>query len=172
MAAPSRRSHLLQAAAAVVRRSGAEALTLDAVAAEAGVSKGGLLYHFPTKDALIQGLLVAALDQFDQALAQQPRTQPGDLGRAYLQVTALGASEDASLVAAIAQRPELIEPMRSRYQQWTAELVADARSPVEAWVMRLTADGMWLADVLDLAPPDAELRAQILAYFTPPQEAE
>ena len=40
------RKRLLDAAAAVVRRDGAGALTLDAVAAEAGVSKGGLLYHF------------------------------------------------------------------------------------------------------------------------------
>jgi AcrR family transcriptional regulator len=46
------RRRLLDAAAAVVRRDGARALTLDAVAAEAGVSKGGLLYHFATKEAL------------------------------------------------------------------------------------------------------------------------
>ena len=172
MSTPSRRPQLLQAAAAVVRRAGAEALTLDAVAAEAGVSKGGLLYHFPTKDALIQGLLVAALDRFDDALRSEPQVDPGDLGRAYLRVTAEGASEDSSLIAVIAQRPELIAPMRARYAHWTAALVADAGDPVEAWVMRLTADGLWLADVLDLAPPDAALRAQILAHFSKPQAAQ
>ena len=46
MPRPSARARLLDAAVAVVRRDGAQALTLDAVAAEAGVSKGGLLYHF------------------------------------------------------------------------------------------------------------------------------
>ena len=172
MSTPSRRTSLLRAAAAVVRRAGAEALTLDAVAAEAGVSKGGLLYHFPTKDALIQGLLVAALDRFDDALASQPRIEPGDLGRAYLGITAVGASEDSSLIAVIAQRPELMAPMRARYTQWTAALVADAADPVEAWVMRLTADGLWLADMLDLAPPDADLRAKILSYFSKSQAAQ
>ena len=45
-AATDTRRRLLDAATAVVRRDGARALTLDAVAAEAGVSKGGLLYHF------------------------------------------------------------------------------------------------------------------------------
>ena len=47
------RKRLLDAAAVVVRRDGAQALTLDAVAAEAGVSKGGLLYHFKTKRELL-----------------------------------------------------------------------------------------------------------------------
>jgi AcrR family transcriptional regulator len=169
MAAPSRRLHILHAAAVVVRREGAEALTLDAVAAEAGVSKGGLLYHFPTKDALIQGMLVAALDRFDDDLAQQAQGEPGDLGRAYLRVTAAAGSEDPTLIAAFAQRPEIIEPMRERYARWTAALLEDAKDPVEAWVMRLTADGLWLADALNLSPPDSALRAKIADYFSPPR---
>ena len=37
--------------------SGPAATTLDAVAAAAHVSKGGLLYHFASKDALATGLL-------------------------------------------------------------------------------------------------------------------
>jgi AcrR family transcriptional regulator len=43
------RERILEAAYTVAERSGAAALTLDAVAAEAKVSKGGLLYHFPSK---------------------------------------------------------------------------------------------------------------------------
>jgi DNA-binding transcriptional regulator YbjK len=39
MAAPSRRPPLLQPAHTIARRDGAEAVTLDAVAAEAAVSK-------------------------------------------------------------------------------------------------------------------------------------
>ncbi len=43
------RSALLDAAERVVLRDGAGQLTMDAVAAEAGVSKGGVLYAFPSK---------------------------------------------------------------------------------------------------------------------------
>lgn len=50
----SKRTTILQVACRLVRKLGASHLTLDAVAKEAGVSKGGLLYHFPTKEALIQ----------------------------------------------------------------------------------------------------------------------
>src|SRR5205809_615370 len=48
---------LLDAAEAVVVRQGIANLTLDAVAAEAGMSKGGLLHHFPTKDRLVEALV-------------------------------------------------------------------------------------------------------------------
>ena len=50
------KDRLLDAASTVVHRDGAQALTLDAVAAEAEVSKGGLLYHFASKRDLIDGL--------------------------------------------------------------------------------------------------------------------
>src|SRR5262249_25783308 len=56
---------LLAAAAGVVRREGARGLTLDAVAREAGVSKGGLLYHFPTKRELVRGLVADWMDGFE-----------------------------------------------------------------------------------------------------------
>ena len=76
MARPSRRAQLLDAALAVIRRDGAQALTLDAVAAEAGVSKGGVLYHFATKRALIDGLVDRWLDDFEARLGR-----PGPRGR-------------------------------------------------------------------------------------------
>lgn len=53
----SKRIQLLEAAASIVNEQGSEYLTLDAVAKKAGVSKGGLLYHFKNKFALIQGLV-------------------------------------------------------------------------------------------------------------------
>jgi len=57
------RKRLLGAAAAVVRRDGAKALTLDAVAAQAGVSKGGLLYHFASKRELLDAMLDGWLEE-------------------------------------------------------------------------------------------------------------
>ena len=76
MPRPSRRTALLDAALTVVRRDGAAALTLDAVAAEAGVSKGGVLYHFGSKRALIDGLLERWLDEFGAA-PRRPRLRRG-----------------------------------------------------------------------------------------------
>ena len=53
---PSAREAMLDAAQAVVLKQGAASLTLDAVAREAQVSKGGVMYHFPTKQALLTAL--------------------------------------------------------------------------------------------------------------------
>src|SRR5687767_14471935 len=45
------RERILEAAERVVGDVGAARMTLEGVAQAAGVSKGGLLYHFPTKEA-------------------------------------------------------------------------------------------------------------------------
>jgi len=56
---PKAREALLSAYRDLVALEGERAATLEAVAARAGVSKGGLLYHFGSKEALLKGLLEA-----------------------------------------------------------------------------------------------------------------
>lgn len=46
---------ILEAALDIVREEGTHKLTIDAVAKAAGISKGGVLHHFSTKEALISG---------------------------------------------------------------------------------------------------------------------
>ena len=59
---------LLDAAETVVARQGFANLTLDAVAAEAGISKGGLLHHFPSKDRLVEGLVARTAEGWREVL--------------------------------------------------------------------------------------------------------
>lgn len=61
----NRRTDLLVAFAELVLDEGERAATLDAVAARAGVSKGGLLYHFPSQQALRHGLAEFYLQQLE-----------------------------------------------------------------------------------------------------------
>ncbi|MGN6428010.1 MAG: TetR/AcrR family transcriptional regulator, partial [Leifsonia sp.] len=51
--ARSARDRILDAFEELLAEHSERAATLDAVAAKAGVSKGGLLYHFASKDALV-----------------------------------------------------------------------------------------------------------------------
>jgi AcrR family transcriptional regulator len=74
MPRPSRRDALLDAALAVIRRDGARNPTLDTVAAAAGVSKGGLLYHFGAKRDPVDGLVARWLDEFEARLEDAGRT--------------------------------------------------------------------------------------------------
>lgn len=69
---------ILQAAAEVVLKSGAYAMTLEAVAAQAGVGKGGLLYHFPNKEALIEGMSNQLLENFETAFEREIEREKTD----------------------------------------------------------------------------------------------
>ncbi|MCD2188898.1 TetR/AcrR family transcriptional regulator [Actinomycetospora soli] len=72
MPRPSQRDRIVDAYVDHVVSEGPETVTLDAVAARAGVSKGGLLYHFGSKEALLAGMLerVRVLTEADIAAAR------------------------------------------------------------------------------------------------------
>src|SRR5262245_6886871 len=72
---------LLDAAEAVVVRQGIANLTLDSVAAEAKVSKGGLLHHFPSKDKLIEGMVKRTAENWRNCYMQAYQRAPQGPGR-------------------------------------------------------------------------------------------
>lgn len=91
------REKILAAAADVARESGPGNLSLDAVAQRAGVSKGGLLYNFPTKAKLMQALVEHYLSEFQESLelARQACGQ-GNLLAAYVKLSAKKFEEETS----------------------------------------------------------------------------
>lgn len=165
MGRPSKREALLRAAAAIVRRDGTDALTLDAVAEESGLSKGGLLYHFDSKEALVKGLVEAMVDGFDASLSTDDASA-GAFSRAYLRATAHTDEESlalsSALLAAAAIAPDSVELLRERYRHWNKRLRDDGIDEVVAMLVRLAADGLWLADLLGLEPPKPKLRRKIV----------
>jgi AcrR family transcriptional regulator len=60
---------ILEAAAAVLLKGGVRGLTIDAVAAEAGLSKGGVLHHYASKDALVVALVARKLADVREEIA-------------------------------------------------------------------------------------------------------
>jgi AcrR family transcriptional regulator len=166
MAASHTRARLLDAAITVAERNGAAHLTLDAVAADAGVSKGGLLYHFPDKESLLDGLLEAMLDRFDAALEAYDDGGPGAGARAYLRACVDPASAlpglSTALLSALANDPELLARAREQFATWRDRVLADATDPVLATVVRLAADGLWVTDAFALAPVEDADRAAVV----------
>src|SRR2546427_5628116 len=121
------RERLLDAAEAVVIEQGVNAMTLEAVAGRAKVSKGGLLYHFPSKDAVVQGMVsrIASIVQgrFASSLASEP---PGR-GRHARTMLRLMLDTEGSLfprlqrvagplLGAIASNPKMLQPMQRFFQ--------------------------------------------------------
>lgn len=167
----NKRQAFLQAAERIVTRDGVAKLTLDAVALEAGVSKGGVLYHFPKKNALIEGMIGAWIEQFDDhqicAYEEDTRT-PGRWLRAYVRACARDTEgipwreSSVGLLAAISNTPELMDTVRKKFEFYQSQCIQDGFDEVTATVIRLAADGLWLADLLGLEPPRGELRKQIV----------
>jgi AcrR family transcriptional regulator len=161
------KQRLLGAAAAVVRRDGAQALTLDAVAAEAGVSKGGLLYHFASKRELLDAMLDGWLEEFGTEIAAAEEGR--GFAHGYVKASdmsgwaAADRATEFGLLAAMVDQPGTLERVRERYAAWQEQLAAEAADPVDATVARLAADGLWLNDLLGLAPPTGALRERVMA---------
>jgi AcrR family transcriptional regulator len=172
MARPSRRRQLLDAALVVIRRDGAQALTLDAVAAETGVSKGGVLYHFGSKRALIDGLIGSWLDGFGARLSDD------GFAASYVRACDLESTEpevaasEFGMLAALIQEPEVLEVARERYAEWMQRMLRGALAPADAWLVRLAADGLWYSDLLGIAPPRGEDRRRVMARLLALAEGE
>lgn len=167
--AVSTRDAILSAAANIVLKRGASRMTLDTVAKEAGVSKGGLLYHFPSKDALIKGMV----DHMVQGLTERIRKEyEGDdsgtnQGRWLRALTKANFSSkdlelSAGLTAAVLLNPDLLEPNRRAYETRQSLIEQDGVDVVWANIIRLVGDGIWFSELLGLAPPKEPLKTQIM----------
>lgn len=165
------RHEILEGACRIYLSQGARHVTLENVAAEAGVSKGGLLYHFPSKEDLAVGMVEHRLQvfaaDFHRALARE--SQHGEAGawvRAYAQTTFGGDIKDdyiaAGILAAYALNPAYLDPVRLQYRRWQARFENNLLDPVLATLLRLVADGLWYSELLDLAPPDRRMRQKVL----------
>ncbi|MFI5956260.1 TetR/AcrR family transcriptional regulator [Cryptosporangium sp. NPDC051539] len=146
------RRALLDAAARAVLAHGAT-VSLDVVAREAGVSKGGLLHHFPSKEALFTALADDLIAQFDAAVDAQidpADTAPGRLTRAYVRAifadlertdSDTTTREQATLMGAIGQLPRALDRVRADGRRWRAALDADGLHPQRVIAVTRAADG-------------------------------
>lgn len=161
----SSRDRILDATARILVRDGGNAVTIAAVAAEAGVSKGGLFYHFASKELLIDGLVARYVESFD-ALLESASDAPGEATRAYLRSVAgrggVATQPVIALLAASIVHPSALAALRARYERWQDRLAADGLPSGVATTVRFAVDGIWLADALDLAPARGEERARVI----------
>src|SRR4051812_5675294 len=159
---------LLEVAGELVTESGVMALTLDAVAKRAGVSKGGLLHHFPSKHALLMAMVADISYRFMGEVAEQAKDDPDAHGRSARAYVRTVVDEPASeirrwgaLSAAFMSDPSLLRDWRTKLAELRAVDAAEGADPVGLMIARLAADGLWLADVCGLYGIDEEMRGRI-----------
>ncbi|WEK51402.1 MAG: TetR/AcrR family transcriptional regulator [Candidatus Kaistia colombiensis] len=151
------RRTLLDCAAKLAVEVGLSALTIQAVADAAHVTKGGLFHHFPSKEKLIEGVfddLLRALDEEIDALMQRDAVAHGRFTRAYV-VSALRLIESKapSPWGALSISMMVDANLRKLWSDWLRGRLqrhADTDSEPTLEIVRYAADGVWLADITDV----------------------
>ena len=152
----SHREDLIDAAEAIVTEQGVGELTLERVAARAGVTKGGLIYHFKTKDDLLAALVQSMIDEWDQrtrAKASESGSNSSAMLLALINDTFdMQPSEKQlmrNLLAAASSYPHLLGPVRELYDRTYRDFAGSSAQTGIALVITAAIDGISLLELLD-----------------------
>lgn len=169
MSADKTRSKILEASAYVIQTNGILSFTLEAVAKQAGVSKGGLLYHFPSKEALVSGMVKHIMQNYIENIennADQDTSQHGRWTRSFIRGSFEKSNPDkymnAGLMAAAVVNKDLLKPVQDAYEQWQTRINNDEIDAIDSTILRLAVDGLWFSEIFDLAPLEKNHRQQVL----------
>lgn len=191
MPAHDTREKICEAAIRTAGRDGLLAMTLDNVAKEAGVSKGGVMYHFPSKDELVRGMLEYFGTQVEQMVVQRNADDPNPRFRwARSMLTCLFPDSPAeategpplspevldrfmlAALAATVNSPGLIEPLRQVGLRLRQRLLSDPDDGLEQLLIWLAVDGLFLWQFVGLIRRDEPLYAEIGAALRAKVDAD
>ncbi len=170
------RRKICEAAIAIAGRDGFAAMSLDAVAAEAGVSKGGLLYHFGTKEELVHGTLEHFSEAGRQMLLERIAKDPtahmrwarGVVACMFPTEEELASSKREldpsvifnfmlSMLSVAADRKIDVEPITSLGNELRDQLLEQEEAGLEQLLVWLAIDGLMVWQLLGLISREDEL---------------
>lgn len=169
MARKSSKEAILDAAERVIRRQGMAATTVEGVAAEAGVSKGGLFYHFSSKKDMLLQLLARYEEQFLALRKQIFESLPDEPNR-LLKATIITSikhpaktTSNLSNVLSLLDDPDLRGKVSEMKLRLYREITAGYPRPERAALAMLAADGLWVVDLFGNGVVSEELEEKIIA---------
>jgi AcrR family transcriptional regulator len=153
------RELILQAAEDIVARRGPAHLTLETAANEAKVSKGGLFYHFRSKEALLEAMIRRSMELLESEHVKVAESLTGERN-GKLKANIIGTLRHlegqrpvlTAVIAAIANDPKLVEPMRESIRKEFQELSKDLTLRTEdIAILFLASQGLLLMELLNLS---------------------
>jgi AcrR family transcriptional regulator len=162
------RDRILEAAEAIVKTRGAGKLTYDELARESGFTRGGLTYHFPTKDSLLQALLERDVEQW-QAREQslRPTDAPTDAAEliGYLRAFTVETDEKrrfvAGMLSAVAHDHSLLDPVR-RLQAERVRTASWDQTALRQQLLRFAAEGLFWSEFFRCTELPADVRERLV----------
>jgi AcrR family transcriptional regulator len=168
MSRPSCKEAILEAAEEIVIETGAAHLTLDAVAECAKVSKGGLMYHFPSKESLLQAMISRLMDRFerlrDRVRQEVPQGQNNELLVEIVSLVKYAKFDErisAALLAVISNMPDLLTPFQDKNRERFNTKVLAGRKFEKAAILLYAALGLHFHELLKFNILTEEQREQI-----------
>ena len=167
------RDKIIDAAMAIVREQGVAKLTLDEAAKIAGLSKGGVLYHFKSKDDLVRGMVERLVNQCDgltQAYYEREAPGPYRWVRAVVQTTfdpngPGGDKVSGALLAAVTLNPDLTAPIQAKYEEWIERVNSDSPNPMLAGLVCMAMDGYNFEKIMGLQLCTDEQKQQMKQFI-------
>lgn len=162
------RNLAIDAALTIIARDGPGRLTLDAIAKESGISKGGLMHQFRTKKAVLNELLQRQTDHFQSfsrryTAAHDPQPQPHLAAQiATFREALVGPNPLAfALLGAMLEDPSLLSVQRESAARSVEEIKTEAPDPDLALIRWLAARGMHITALLGICPLSEEERRRL-----------
>lgn len=166
---PSSRDKIVAAAVELAKEVGPGHVSLDAVAQRAGVSKGGLLYNFPSKQKLLEAIVAHHIDKFEQALLEKTENKQGKPGSVieacvelYETECEAGKPPASGFLAALVENPNLMLPARKMSRRLIDRIRANASNESTALVAFLAIEGLRCLPLLDLDVLTKEERSLVV----------
>jgi AcrR family transcriptional regulator len=153
------RELILEAAEEIVAKRGPAHLTLETAATQAKVSKGGLFYHFRSKEALLEAMIRRAMELLESEHTKVAESLTGERN-GKLKANIIGTLRHlegqrpvlTAVVAAIASDPKLVEPVRESFRNDFQALCGELNLRMEdVAILFLASQGLLLMELLNLS---------------------
>ncbi|AND86901.1 AcrR family transcriptional regulator [Bradyrhizobium diazoefficiens] len=165
------RNAALEAAIAIIARDGPGRLTLDAIARESGLSKGGVMHQFRTKEAVLKALLERQMAHFEEFSIRYMAKVSGTSANPNL-ATQLATIREAAtspnsaalaLVAAMVENPDLMALPRELEMKRMAAIKEEAADPDLAMLRWAGALGLLLSSLFGMSPLSKDEHQRLFA---------
>lgn len=149
---PSNRTAIVEAAHRVAERQGSADFSFEATATEAGLTKAGVLYHFPSREALVLAVVEHVAGAWETAMLESlgrplEDSTPAQRIRAYVEVAAGDdvSRGDVAVYTDALCRPEHVGPWNEVFTRWFDLSGCTAEQRARLSCARFAADGLWVA---------------------------
>ena len=168
---PAARQKIIDASRAIVRERGAGALTFDEISQVSGVTRGGITYHFPTKQALLRGLVDDDVRQWKQVEADnQPEGTSAEMGELIGFIRA-HTNEDpdrrrfvSGMLSAVTLDPPILDPAREFERDRMAAIEWNEKN-LKLQMLRYAAIGIFWSQLFGCPDLPADVRRQLVALL-------